>query len=161
MDRTAVVARVKRVLSAKRPDDSSKSPAETQAWLRAEFIRPHYDAWKKGEELPETGTPIAACNFLNAEALAVLKRTGIRSVEDLATAPDQTLDAIKLPEMRKKREQAKHMLAATDANKVAASITARDATIAEQSAQIAEMQAMLKMLTSAQAEATSKKSKAA
>lgn len=131
MDRQATIARVTRILSAKRPVEGSKNPAEAQAWTRAEFIRPHYEAWKRGEELPDNGIPLAACNFLRAEDVAILKRHGIRSAQELAAVLDSSIDRIPVPAMREKRTQAKRFLEAQDLNKAAAEKARMEERIAE------------------------------
>jgi sulfur carrier protein ThiS len=94
--------------------------------------------------MPETGTPIAALNFLRREDVDVLKRSSIRTVEELANLPDSVIDSVKLPSMRNKRTQAQHFLAAQDTNKTAAQMAARDEQLAIQGAQIAELMAELK-----------------
>lgn len=145
MDRQVVHARVDRILKATAPVGNNM--AQHSAWARAEFIRPLYEAWKRGEELPETGMPIAACNFLRSEEVALLKRSGIRTVEELAEMRDADLAAIKLPAMREKRAQAARFLEAQDTNKAAAQMAARDAQLAEQAAEIAELKAMMESMT--------------
>lgn len=138
MDRQATIAIVSRLLSAKRPAGDNNIAA-LNAWKRAEYIRPLYEAWKKGEEVPDGGMPIAALNFLRKEDLDLLKSNAIRSVEELANLPDSVLDRIRVPGMREKRIQAKRFLEAQDSNKAAAQMAARDAEIAELKAQMAEL----------------------
>lgn len=147
MDRLVVEARVERILKAPPPADNNI--AMQQAWQRRQFIEPLYEAWKRGEELPQTGMPIAACNFLRSEEVAVLKRSGIRTVEELADLRDSDLDAVKVPAMREKRAQAKRFLEAQDTNKAAAQMAARDAQLAEQAAELAELRAQVAMLAEA------------
>ncbi len=131
MDRQVIEALVSRVLSAKMPVPGSKNPAEHQAWQRAEYIRPLYEAWKRGEELPDNGIPLAACNFLRSEDVASLKRSGIRSVQELASFPDSAIDKVQVPAMREKRTQAARFLEAQDLNKASAAMAARDDKIAD------------------------------
>lgn len=145
MDRLAVVARVDRILTAVEPS-SDNNMAEHAAWKRKQFIEPLYKAWKRGEEMPTSGMPIAACNFLRAEDVAVLKRNDVRTVEELAGLRDADLSNIKLPAMREKRVQAKRFLEAQDTNKAAAQMAARDEQLAEQAAEIAEMKATIARL---------------
>lgn len=138
-DRLVVEARVERLLKAPRPVNGNNI-AENAAYTRAQFIRPLYEAWKRGEELPETGTPLAACNFLRAEDVAVLKMAGVRTAEELAGMLDTNLAQVKLPQMREKRAQAKRFLEAQDTNKAAAKLAAQSEEIAELKAQ---MQALM------------------
>lgn len=139
-DRLVVEARVDRVLRASKPMNSNNI-AQNAAFSRAEFIKPLYDAWKRGEELPDTGTPLAACNFLRAEDLAVLKMSGVRTAEELAGLLDSNLGQIRLPQIREKRAMAKRFLEAQDQNKAAAMIKAQADEIAEMKAQVQALMA--------------------
>lgn len=147
MDRLVVEARVERILKAPPPSDNNIG--QQQAWLRKQFIEPLYLAWKRGEELPTEGMPIAACNFLRSEEVAVLKRSGIRTVEELAGLRDADLDAVKVPAMREKRVQAKRFLEAQDTNKAAAQMAARDAQLAEQAEEIAALKTQMALIAEA------------
>jgi hypothetical protein len=137
MDRHVVVARVDRLMKVTQPREGSKNPQERTAWDRWQFIKPHYEAWKKGEELPENGIPLAACNFLRAEDAALLKRHGIRSVQELADLHDTAIDKIPIPSLRSKKRQAAAFLEAQDLNKAAAEMAKRDEEIAELKKQMA------------------------
>jgi hypothetical protein len=139
MNRQAIEARVNRVLKARKPVDGSKNTAEFIAWARAEFIRPHYEAWKRGEELPDDGMPISACNFLRPEDVVILKQSGVRSVQELASLSESVIDRVQIPAMREKRTQAKRFLEAQDINKAAAEMAKRDDKIAELERMIAAM----------------------
>lgn len=134
-DRLVVEARVDRLLKAPKPMNGNNI-AQNAAWSRAEFIRPLYAAWKRGEQLPETGTPLAACNFLRQEDVTVLKMANVRTVEELAGMLDSNLGQVRLPNMREKRAQARSFLEAQDANKAAAAIKAQADEIAELKAQM-------------------------
>ena len=138
LDRQLTPVRVDRLLKAKRPSGNNNIHEQT-SWALAEYVRPLYEAWKRGEELPEDGTPISVLTFLRKEELAVLKASGIKSVEDLAGLNDRDREAVKLPAMREKCAQAKRWLEAQDTNKAAAAMAARDAEIAELKAQMSEL----------------------
>jgi hypothetical protein len=126
MDKLVVPARIERMKRAAEPDAMNQNPAMRVAWDRWKFIEPHYNAWKKGEELPQDGVPLAALNFLRAEDAAVLKRHGIKTAQDLRDMLDSDLSKVPLPAMREKRVQAKHFLEAQDTNKAAARIAAAE-----------------------------------
>ncbi len=57
------------------------NPASMAAKVLWEFIKPHYDAWKGNQELPASGTPLAAWNHLTPTQAEFLRTNGIRSVE--------------------------------------------------------------------------------
>lgn len=136
-----VVARVDRIKRVQSPQENSTNPAAMMSWNRWKYIEPLYEAWKRGEALPETGTLLAALSFLREEDLAVLKVAGVKTVEDLATLLDTNMEKIKLPQMREKRAQAKAFLEAKDANVATAKLDAQAQEIAELKAMMAELKA--------------------
>lgn len=135
----SVVARVDRIMKVQSPGENSTNPAAAMAWNRWKYIEPLYEAWKRGEALPETGTLLAALSFLREEDLAVLKASGVKTVEDLATLLDTNMEKIKLPQMREKRAQAKAFLEAKDANVATAKLDAQAQEIAELKAMMADL----------------------
>ncbi len=144
MDKQSVIVRIERLSKVSDPGMDSTNPAARHAWDRWEFIKPYYEAWKKGEELPEGGTPLAALNFLRAEDAVVLKRHGIKTAEDLAELTDTNITKIPLPSMREKRVQAKRFLEAQDTNKTAAKTLALESEISAMREQMAELMKMQK-----------------
>lgn len=86
-------------------------------------IEPHYDAWKKGNELPLNGTPLSAWPNVNAGMADILKQSGIRTVEEVANLMESQLEKIRLPNMRELRSTAVKFLE----NKTAAASAERDA----------------------------------
>lgn len=78
------------------------------------MIEPAYTAWKSGQEMPETGTPLGAWPGLNPAQADVLKRSGIRTVEEVAHITDGQAEKIKLPDMRGLRRQAAAFLDARE-----------------------------------------------
>jgi hypothetical protein len=109
-----------------------------------EVIGPHYEAWKKGEELPEHGTPLAAWNGIQTGLVKVLKGHDIKSVEDLAEITDSVLQKIGLPDLRKARDGARRWVEAQGTRDIATALGQKDAQINALQEQMAEMMAMLK-----------------
>lgn len=136
------VARVERLLKA-RPPRNPNNIHEQAIWARAEVIRPLYEAWKRGEQLPENGTPLAVLNFIRPEEAKVLKGEGVLTVEMLAALHETELSRIRVPQVREKSRQAKLWLEAQDVNKAAAQMAARDATIKDQAEELARLKAMV------------------
>ncbi len=72
---------------------------------RWSIIGPRYEAWKKGEELPEGGTPLAAWAGLDPDQVKALKAEDIRTVEDIAVMGEAVCkrlgfpNAVSLPKM--------------------------------------------------------------
>lgn len=65
-------------------------------------LEPYYNAWKKGEETPETGTPLSAwpgCTPADRERYALLR---IYTVEDVAGMTDNDMDRFGMGARQKK-----------------------------------------------------------
>lgn len=58
------------------------------------FFRAQFDEWKKGNELPREGTPIATWQMCTREQSTRLRAGSITTVEDLAVVPDSGLGMI-------------------------------------------------------------------
>ena len=128
---------IKDIKPAEDADNNVKESLNYQAMLgRWETIGPLYEAWKKGQELPETGTPLEAWGGVTAEQVAALKAMGIRTVEDVAEMGDRAAEQLRMPNARKLPELAKSFLGNTD-------MAARDAENAELKERIAAMEEML------------------
>jgi len=99
-------------------------------------IEPAYQAWKKGEEVPENGTPLGAWPAIDAEKRKYMNGLGIRSVEDVAAMSDSTVETLPFPGRRDLPKLAQAFLdAQKDAN-----LAAQNAELQER---IAAMEAML------------------
>lgn len=107
-------------------------------------IEPHYLAWKEGNELPESGTALAAWGGVNASQITALKGIGIKTVEDLAAISDSNVKAV-LPNMRELRTLARQWLEGRPQAE-------RDAEIEQLKAQNAAMLEMLAEMKAARAE---------
>lgn len=112
--------------------DGLKMAALRHAWSQ---IEPHYEAWKAGNVLPESGTPLAAWGGVNASQIGALKGIGIQTVEALAGLKDSGMPAI-LPNMRELRRMAQTWMESRPQAE-------RDAKMAELEAQNAAMMEML------------------
>jgi len=104
-------------------------------------IEPHYTAWKAGETLPDSGTPLAAWGGVTASQIAALKGVGIKTIEDMAGLSDSNMKNV-LPNMRELRTLARQWIdRRPDAE--------RDAEMAELKA---KNEAMMEMLAELKAE---------
>lgn len=139
------IARVDRILKATRPRDNTNVHALT-TWARRELIAPLYEAWKKGEQIVDGGTPLAVLNFLRPEDVKILKTDSIYTVEDLANVHETQIATVRLPGMREKKRQAQLWLDARDTNKASAQIAAQGATIDEQAKELAQLREMINNL---------------
>jgi hypothetical protein len=121
-DRTKCVARID--MLSRIDTKAGVNPATQQAKMTWDFIKPHYEAWKNNQALPDTGTPLAAWNHLTPEQAEVLRVHGIRSVEDVSMLTDTHIQRIPIPSMRTVIEAAKRFLTALDANRASSTINA-------------------------------------
>lgn len=108
-----------------------------------ECIKPAYEAWKSGDEVPLTGTPLAAWSGVSPEQAEILKIRDIRTVEDVAQMTDRHMEKIGIPEIRRVRDMAKAWLDSKDNRKLETEMADKDERIALLEQQISEMMAML------------------
>jgi hypothetical protein len=130
------------------------NPAYAAAKARWDYIKPRYEAWKKGQELPEGGTPLAAANFLRREDIDILKQGGIRSLEELIALPEGMREAFRIPRIRELMKQADAFLKAADQQRAHEEIEARDHKVAALENESKEMRAKVAQLEAALLETT-------
>lgn len=105
-------------------------------------IKPAYEAWKRGEEIVEEGTPLAAWGAIPPRAMQAYRGQGIRTVEILARLEDTALERMPL-DARKHRDMARKFVevANSDTTRMAQKAKEQDDEIAMLKAQLAEIQA--------------------
>lgn len=108
-------------------DDNSLRSAHQGAMWRA--LEPAYNAWLAGQELPSTGTPLAAWPGVTPQQADALRAVGIKTVEDVAGFPIGTVAKVPLPNFRDLQRLAQEWLGAKPA--------------AEQAQKIADLEAKL------------------
>jgi hypothetical protein len=111
-----------------------------------DFIKPRYEAWKTNQDLPETGTPLAAWNHLTQQQAEILRVNGIRSVEDVSTLTDVHFNRIPIPNLRSIVEASKKFLDSKDVNSFTSELQAKDEQLAAANARIDQMAEMLAKL---------------
>lgn len=65
-------------------DVDPASPSHMALLHRWNIVSPAYDAWKKGMDIPEGGTPLAAWSGVTPDQADVFRRMGIKTVEGVA-----------------------------------------------------------------------------
>lgn len=130
-----------RVKDLKPADDSAawgNLPSDTQLLIRARWdvIGPAYEAWKSGQEMPLSGTPLAAWSTISGQQAEALRMAGFRSIEQVAEAHESQLMAIRLPNAAVLRDAARQWLGSQDA-------AAKEQRIADLEAKLAAMHDML------------------
>ncbi len=109
---------------------AGQNPSVQAAQVLWNFIKPRYEAWKSNQDLPATGTPLAAWNHLTQTQAEVLRVNGVRSVEDVALLTDTHIHRIPIPNLRSIIEAAKKFLDSKDVNKFTSEMAAKDEMIA-------------------------------
>lgn len=138
-DRTKTWHRIKDVTPPTDIDDDKRdSLTFIDISARWDVIRPAYEAWKNGEDIPETGTPLAAWSGLNPEQASILRRMHIKTVEDVAKMSDSTTDKLPFPNARKIPLLAKDFLASKDKVDAAAELDAMRERVAVMEEMLAE-----------------------
>lgn len=125
------------------PANPGANPGMNAAKMLWEFIKPRYEAWRNNQDLPETGTPLAAWNHLTQQQAEILRVNGVRSVEDCAQLTDTHVHRIPIPNMRSIIEAAKKFLESKDVNKFTAEMAAKDEMIAALTARIDQLAEMV------------------
>jgi hypothetical protein len=134
-ERIDILSRVQKVAGV--------NPSVLAARVMWDFIKPRYDAWKTNQDLPETGTPLAAWNHLTQQQAEILRVNGVRSVEDVSQLTDTHFHRIPIPNLRTIVEAAKKFLDSKDINSFSAQLAAKDDTIAALSARVDQLAEMV------------------
>ena len=129
--------RVTKLIPPESVDDNVRN-SETYRDMEAKWsiIGPAYDAWKKGAELPETGTPLGAWSGVTPDMAKAFYSMGIKTVEDVAAMGDGAVSKLPFPQARKMPGMAKQWLEGQD-------IAARDAENEELKERLAAMEELL------------------
>lgn len=129
--------RIKDIRPPESPDRNMKESASYQDIIaKWSVIGPQYEAWREGEEIPETGTPLAAWAGVSPEQVKALHAMGIRTVEDVRDAGEAAVRDLRFPNAKQLPSLAKEFLEGADSSK-------KDAKIAELEERMAAMAEML------------------
>lgn len=96
-------------------------------------IGPAYEAWRAGNEIPTTGTPLEVWAALSPEQVKLLKALDVRTVEDVRDMGDNTMSKLRMPNARQLPKLAADFLSG--------------ATSAEKDAKIAELEERMAAMT--------------
>lgn len=138
-DKLTLVETVSRLGKLHPLEAAADNPAVQMAHERWNAIKPAYDAWKNGQALPETGTPLGAWPGVSQEQADALKMMGIRSVEEYANASDGIISAVPFPGARELKVAAQAFLKAADRQAITADLAKKDDEIATLKEQLEEM----------------------
>jgi hypothetical protein len=113
-------------------DQGERATYQRVLWSQ---IEPAYEAWKKGQDIPAHGTPLAAWSGLTPDQAERLKMVGMTTVEAIAEASEAVMANPPLPQMRELKKQAQMFLDSRESSAMAA----RLAELEEQNAAMLEM----------------------
>lgn len=126
----------------------AKNGAIPLAWV--EGLKTNYRAWKEGEDIPETGTPIKGWPVLSPAAQKDLIHAGVRTVEDLANLPDQDISQICMGGLAYKLKAKAWLDSAKDTGKVVEQLTSLNLALEQlkllsetQAAEISRLRALI------------------
>jgi hypothetical protein len=122
------------------------NPAVAMAHARWDAIRPAYEGWKSGQEMPVSGTPLAAWNALTPEQAEVFKSRGVCTVEEIAQLTDAHIERVPVPRLRDLIRQAQLFVESTDATRFAHSLERKEQEIAALNAQLESQQEQIAAL---------------
>ena len=118
-------------------DDSTRDSLSYQDMeAKWSVIGPAYEAWKDGNELPESGTPLAAWSGVNTEMATALRAMGFKTVEDVRDMGDGAISKLPFPNARKLPELAGKWLDGADS-------AAKDVENAELKERLAALEELL------------------
>ena len=140
---TATKVRVKELIP---PDFYPRDEEGTKAGLmhlKWNQIKPAYEAWKQGVEIPVDGTPLAVWAGITPEQADVLRSRGLKTVEAVRDATDAQISKVPLPNIRGLRDLAGQYLDGKDKAVAAALVAERDEKIKGMEAMLEEMAARL------------------
>lgn len=106
---------------------------------RWDSIKPAYEAWKLGQEVPTTGTPLGAWPGLSPEQADGFRKLGYRTVEEVRDLTDGQADRIPMPNIRALRRQAASFIENLGVAVAAERDRAKDEQMASMAQQMAEM----------------------
>jgi hypothetical protein len=124
--------------------DNIASLIALKLWQR---VQPDYDHWKKNNAMPESGTPLGAWPAVTPAQAAVLKQSGLTSIEEVANASDIVIMKTGLANALALRDLAKKFLAAETTAGDAARMAKLEQDNAELKEQLKEMMALMQEMT--------------
>ena len=129
-----------RIKDLRPPESAAGQRADSMSYkvmlARWEVIAPKYDAWKRNEDIPEDGTPLAAWAGVTPEQVGYLRAMGILTVEAVRDMNEGAFGRLPFPNARKLPKMAADFLASKgDAEK--------DRELAEMRERMAAMEEML------------------
>ena len=141
MERSQTWQRVDKMDPARVREDRREGESYDYMRERWALIEPAYQAWKQNNEIPETGTPLAAWSGVTEQQAKIMRAVDLRTVEDVAEATESTIQKLPFPNARILKKLAADYLGGRDAADSAEKLAEAEARIAAMEEMIAEMAA--------------------
>lgn len=125
-------------------DKVARKQQELNIWPA---IEPYYEAWLKGQEEPEDGTPLSAWPGLTRGQADALKAINIRTVEDLAMLTDAQLESVGMGARALRAKALVFVETQQDKSGIEAALLSRDSQISDLTAQLEELTETVQKLT--------------
>lgn len=129
-----------RVSKLRPPKSNDPALTESASYLdmaaKWSVIGPAYEAWREGNALPESGTPLAVWPGVTSDMAKALVSMGLKTVEDVRDMGDGVISRLPFPNARKLPELAGKFLEGKDK-------AASDAENAELRERLAAMEELL------------------
>jgi len=106
----------------------------------SDHFNAQYKAWRDGQELPIEGTPILMCGFFTPAQQRQILSGNVRTLEDLASASEDTLARIGMGS-REFKEKAQKSLATAEGGKIALQHEALTVKLADALARVESLEA--------------------
>lgn len=119
-------------------------------WL---IVEPHYEAWKKGEKLPDIGTLIISWPGADRRLSDALKKINILTLEEFVNAGPAIMERVPMPGIQRLQLEADNFLKAQkDGARVAAALTQSNDELKRQADIIANLQRKIEAMEGAKPE---------
>lgn len=150
LSNSAVVDKVARVRKPMKSMDDGGNEEQNPVWVA---IQARYEAWKKGQEIPEDGTPLESWSAVSKSQAMAFKAAGFVCVEHIAGIEDGQLGKVRLPDTRRLRDLARaFVMHRQNAAPIEAKFAEQQGEIEALKAQLAEAVAGLQRVADAPAE---------
>jgi len=123
------------------PEEKREGDSYAMLRMRWDMVGPAYEAWRKDQAIPETGTPLPAWAGVTPQQVAVLRKLDLRTVEELADASEGTLQKMPFVDSRRLKTLAQAFLDGRSGSDAAEALAAANDRIAAMEEMLREMQA--------------------
>lgn len=136
-ERTRTWHRIKDITPPEVMDENRRASLSYRVMeARWKAVSTAYEAWKRGQDIPLEGTPLAAWAGVTPEQAAHLRAMGIKTVEAVAEMGEGAIARLPFPNARKLPDLAKSFLSSVGE-------AAKDAEMAAMRERLAAMEEML------------------